>query len=204
MKPISQASIAGARAATWVSSDPYQLVRSLISGLASFNYSTVTIMMAGSHLAIGVAAWVWVAPHLGLPAFDPLPLALAGIGSLLPDIDHPQSWVGLRLRMISRPLAAMIGHRGITHSLLAGIACGFLLRWNGVSRMAVDAVVVGYLSHLAADLLTSGGLRLMWPSRARFAIPLCKTGSLTELIIVVGVVTWVGADAVGWPAIPGF
>ena len=157
-------------------------------------------MMAGSHVAVGVAAWVWAAPYLGLPVLDPLPLALAGIGSLLPDIDHPQSWVGLRLRMISRPLAATLGHRGITHSLLAVIICGLLLRWVGFSRTAVDAVVVGYLSHLAADLLTSSGLRLMWPSRWRFAIPLCKTGSTTEWIVVVCAVTWVGAHAMGWPS----
>jgi inner membrane protein len=158
-------------------------------------------MMAGSHVAVGVAVWVWAAPHLGLPALDPLPLALAGIGSLLADVDHPQSWVGLRLRMISRPLAAMVGHRGITHSLLAVIVCGVLLRWAGFSRTAVDAVVVGYLSHLAADLLTSSGLRLMWPLRRRFAIPLCKTGSATEWIIVACAVTWVGVHAVGWPSI---
>jgi membrane-bound metal-dependent hydrolase YbcI (DUF457 family) len=62
-------------------------------------------------------------------SLDPLPLALVGIGSLIPDIDHPQSWVGLRLPVISRPLVAMAGHRGITHSLLAVIVCGLLLRW---------------------------------------------------------------------------
>lgn len=112
-------------------------------------------------MAVGAAVWVWAAPYLGLPALDPLPLALAGIGSLLPDIDHPQSWVGLRLRIISRPLAAAVRHRRMTHSLLAVIVCGLLLRWGGFSRTAVDAVVVGYLSHLAADLLTSSGLRLM-------------------------------------------
>jgi len=159
-------------------------------------------MMAGSHLAIGVAAWMWAAPHLGLPALDPLPLASAGIGSLLPDIDHPQSWVGQRLCMISRPLAAMFGHRGVTHSLLAVIVCELLLRWSGFSRPTADAVVVGYLSHLVGDLLTSSGLRLMWPSRWRFALSLCKTGSMTEFILVACAVTWVAAEAMGWLSIP--
>jgi inner membrane protein len=96
----------------------------------------------------------------------------------------------------------MVGHRGITHSLLAIIVWGLLLRWAGFSRPVVDAIVVGYLSHLVADLLTSSGLRLMWPSRLRFAIPLCKTGSMTEWIIVACAVAWVGAHTMGWALIP--
>ena len=64
-------------------------------------------MMAGSHVVVGIAAWVAAAPHLGLPALDGVPLAMAIGGSLLPDIDHPHSWVGRRLR---RDIAAPCGH----------------------------------------------------------------------------------------------
>jgi len=91
-------------------------------------------MMAASHVVVGIAAWAWAAPHLGLPSFDPIALALATTGSLLPDIDHPHSWVGRRVWMISRPLAAMIGHRGLTHSIVAVLVCCLLLRWHSVSR----------------------------------------------------------------------
>jgi inner membrane protein len=150
------------------------------------------IVMAGSHVVVGIAAWTWAAPHLGLPPLDPRALALTTIGALLPDIDHPTSWVGRRLRVISRPLAAMIGHRGVTHSVLAVLACLLMLHWQGVSRAAIDPLVIGYLSHLAADLLTSGGLRLAWPLRQRQAIPLCRTGSLSESIIVACVAAWAG------------
>jgi inner membrane protein len=154
-------------------------------------------MMAGSHVAVGVAAWAWIAPHLGFPALDPVALTLAVGGALLPDIDHPQSWVGRRVRVISYPLAALIGHRGFTHSILAVVACGLLLRWRGLGRAVVDPLVVGYLSHLAADLMTSGGLRLAWPLRQRFAIALCRTGSRGELAIVTSLVVWVGATTLG-------
>ena len=155
------------------------------------------IMMAGSHVVVGIAAWVWAAPHLGLPAFDMVPLAMAIGGSLLPDIDHPHSWVGRRVRVISRPLAATIGHRGFTHSMLAVIGCGLLLHWQGLGRGIVDPLIVGYLSHLAADFLTSSGLRLAWPLRRRYALPLCKTGSRAESLIVVAFAIWVGATAMG-------
>ena len=38
---------------------------------------------------------------------------------LLPDIDHPKSFLGQRLSWISKPVARGFGHRGFTHSLLA-------------------------------------------------------------------------------------
>jgi inner membrane protein len=149
--------------------------------------------MAGSHVVIGVAAWIWVAPHLGLAPVDPLALGLTTIGALLPDIDHPSSWVGRRIPMLSHPLSATIGHRGVTHSALAVIGCLFFLPWQGFSRAVIDPLVMGYLSHLGADLLTSSGLRLAWPSRRRQAIGLCRTGSLGESAIVAGVAVWTGA-----------
>ncbi len=154
-------------------------------------------MMAGSHVIAGAAAWLWAAPHLGLPALDPAALALASGGALLPDIDHPQSWVGRRVRLVSRPAAAMLGHRGVTHSLLAVAACGLLLRWDGVAHAVAAPLLVGYLSHLAADLLTSSGLRLTWPLRHRVVIPLCRTGSLGEAAIAAGLLVWIAASLFG-------
>ena len=148
--------------------------------------------MAGSHVVLGAAAWTWVAPHLGLPALDPLAIILSMTGALLPDIDHQTSWVGRRLRVISRPLAATIGHRGITHSFIAVIAGLVFLHWEGMSREVIDPLVVGYLSHLAADLLTTGGLRLAWPSPKRQAIGICRTGSFAEAAIVAGIATGAG------------
>ena len=75
----------------------------------------------------------------------------------------------------------------MTHSLFAVLGCLVFLRWAGWRRAAIDPVVVGYLSHLAADLLTTRGLRLAWPSPQRQAIGLCRTGSFTESVIVAGV-----------------
>jgi len=60
-------------------------------------------------------------------------------------------------------------------------------------RGLIDPLVAGYLSHLGADLLTTSGLRLAWPSRRRQAIPLCRTGSFGEAIIVTVVALVSGA-----------
>jgi inner membrane protein len=144
-------------------------------------------MMAGSHVVIGVATWMIAAPHLGFSPFSPTALAVAAGGALLPDVDHPKSWVGRRLRPLSLLLGRLLGHRGVTHSLIAVVGCMALLANRGVPRVVVAPLTVGYLSHLAADLLTPGGLRLAWPLPGTWALPLCRTGSWAEPVVVIGI-----------------
>ena len=158
-------------------------------------------MMAGSHVALGAAAWLVTAPWLGLSPTSPLGIGLAVGAALLPDIDHPKSWFGRRTRPVSTLVAAILGHRGITHSLLAVLLCGWLMWRDGMPRDWIAPVAVGYLSHLLADLLTPGGLRLLWPLRGTWSLPLCRTGSPMEPMIVSLILAWAwcgvggGADA---------
>ncbi|MDQ1079148.1 inner membrane protein [Pseudoroseomonas cervicalis] len=147
-------------------------------------------MMAGSHIALGAAAWFVAAPRLGLPALDPALLGLAVFGALLPDIDHPKSWLGKRLRPVSTVFATLFGHRGVTHSLLAVVGCAVLLLRQEVPLAIAAPLVVGYLSHLAADLLTPAGLRLAWPLRGTYALPLCRSGSPFEPLVVALALSW--------------
>ena len=156
-------------------------------------------MMAGSHLALGLVAWAWVAPHLGFSAIGPAGLGLAALGAVMPDIDHPQSWVGRRARVVSRPLARAVSHRGVTHSLLA-VALGIVLL--RAHRSLCAPLAVGWLSHLAADLVTPRGLRLAWPLRRHWAIPLCRTGSPREIVLVTLVVACAAWHLIAWPSPP--
>ncbi len=145
-------------------------------------------MMAKSHVVVGFAAWLAAAPLLHLSPVEPLYLALAVAGSLLPDIDHPNSWVGRRSRPISTAVAAVLGHRGFTHSAVAVVGLVALLLYVGLRQGTVSALAVGYLSHLAADMLTPRGLRLAWPLRKSWGLPLCRTGSPMETTIVIALV----------------
>src|SRR3954452_11092821 len=122
-------------------------------------------MMAKSHVIIGVATWFAAAPLLHLPPTDSVYLGLAVVGSLLPDVDHPKSWVGRRSRPVSTAIAATLGHRGVTHSAIAVVVLIVLLSQAGYRRGLVSALALGYLSHLAADMMTPRGLRLAWPLR---------------------------------------
>jgi inner membrane protein len=152
-------------------------------------------MMARSHVVVGLAAWFATAPLLHIHVLDPTNLGLALAGSLLPDIDHPRSWVGRRTRPISTAIAATLGHRGITHSAIAIVGLAWLLSHAGYRWAGIAALSVGWLSHLAADMLTPQGLRLLWPMRGTWGLPLCRTGSPAESFIVLtlgcGVAWWV-------------
>jgi inner membrane protein len=150
-------------------------------------------MMARSHVVVGIATWFASASSLHLSVLDPIYLACVVGGSLLPDIDHPRSWVGQRTRPVSTALASILGHRGITHSAFAVIGLSALLLHAGYRRGWVSALVIGYLSHLAADMLTPKGLRFAWPMKQVWALPICRTGSPAEPAIVlafVGCVAW--------------
>ncbi|WAT02808.1 metal-dependent hydrolase [Rouxiella chamberiensis] len=106
--------------------------------------------------------------------------------SLVPDIDHPKSLLGQRLRFISQPIARIFGHRGFTHSLLAVAAGVFLLKtrlppdWV-IPIDALHGMVIGYLSHILADMLTPAGVPLLWPCRWRFRLPIITTQKGNQL-----------------------
>lgn len=144
-------------------------------------------MMVVSHVLLGGAAWVAAARLQGAAPADAVALGAAVIGSLLPDLDHPSSWVGRRVWPVSRPLSLLLGHRGLTHSLLAVVA-GLVLLHDigtvGLPARLIEPAVIGYLSHLAADALTPAGVPLLWPWKRRFALPLCSTGGLMETLVV--------------------
>ncbi|WP_342632715.1 metal-dependent hydrolase [Marinobacter alkaliphilus] len=142
-------------------------------------------MMAMSHVATSVVVWSLASQFTPL---EPTPAAFLAVvvGSLLPDIDHPKSWLGRRLLFISAPLSLIVGHRGITHSLLAATALLFALFWWGaLGGYVVASLCIGYLGHLAGDFLTKGGIPVFWPLKRRFSLPLFGTGGLTEFLFVV-------------------
>lgn len=155
-------------------------------------------MMAMSHVVIGGSAW-GLAVATGVGTHDPRAFALAIFGSLLPDIDHPKSWLGRKVPFLSVPISALFGHRGITHSLLAISFWLFVMTtqpgWMGLP------LALGYLSHLLADSLTPAGVPLLWPVKKRFGVSVCTTGSPAETLVVAvvaGGAVWLGLGKPHW------
>ncbi|TKI05602.1 metal-dependent hydrolase [Martelella alba] len=125
---------------------------------------------------------------------------------LLPDIDHPQSFLGQRLRWLSTPIARLFGHRGFTHSLLAivaGVAL-FGLKFEPNRLIPLDALhgmIIGYLSHIFADMLTPAGVPLLWPCRWRFRLPIIVSvkGHQLERIICLAILVFAVQHPQGMP-----
>ena len=141
-------------------------------------------MMAISHVVTSLAAWSVAAQYTSLEPTAGGMLAVIA-GALLPDIDHPKSWLGRRLWFISAPLSLMIGHRGLTHSLLAVIVLGGALTvYGSLGSYLVASVCIGYLTHMAGDFVTKGGIPVFWPLKRRFALPIMVTGSVIEFLSV--------------------
>ncbi|WBF43567.1 metal-dependent hydrolase [Serratia rubidaea] len=163
-------------------------------------------MTAEGHLIFSVACAIFakkaeVTPVLaGGDWWHIIPAAL--LTSLLPDIDHPKSVLGQRLSWIAKPIARAFGHRGFTHSLLA-ITGGMMLFQLDVPRSwpiptdALHAMIIGYFSHLLADMLTPSGVPLLWPCRWRFRLPLLNSqqGNQLERVLCLALV----AFAIYWP-----
>ena len=157
-------------------------------------------MLAFTHIAAGCASSLLVSGALNAQPSQTI-LVLGGgiLGSMMPDIDHPQSAFGKRVLPLSIPISTVFGHRGITHSLLAVAGMSWLIWWSlhhlhwhqGYAVPVVAGVATGYLSHLAGDWLTNSGVPLLWPSSRRFVSPLrLCTGDLREYLLAFGMYGW--------------
>lgn len=166
-------------------------------------------MMGYSHMAVGCALWAGVRALIpGPPGSLPAELGLAALGSLLPDIDEPQSLIGRRLGFIAWPIKLVFGHRGFTHSLIAlGLALAALASATGAGLLppaGAAAFWVGYAGHLAGDGLTISGVPLFWPSENRVRAPLTfATGGVVEHLLMAGLAALLGWTLRGyWPLLP--
>lgn len=133
------------------------------------------------------------------------------IGGLLPDIDQEGSdlWDKIRGGNIIDEIVSPIlgGHRHISHSLL-GLGIVWYLSWNFLGYVGkfliVDryvvfmAFMIGFVSHIAADMLTRDGTPLLYPLKKCFGIPpwkimRIKTGSFVErLLVFPGLLVFIG------------
>ncbi|WP_414146927.1 metal-dependent hydrolase [Erwinia sp. BNK-24-b] len=175
-------------------------------------------MTAEGHLIFAIASAIFakradLTPVLGSADWwHIIPATL--LTCLLPDIDHPRSTLGQRFRWLSQPIARAFGHRGFTHSLLAVIGGVMLLRLQLPKEWVLPAdvfqgMVLGYLSHIVADMLTPAGVPLLWPCRWRFRLPLLNSRNGNQLermlcLALVGLAMWfpAGAPSFGansWP-----
>jgi len=100
---------------------------------------------------------------------------------ILPDIDHPKSKLGRKLKILSYPINFIFGHRGLFHSLLIALGFSFLI-WMIFGDYYIP-FFIGFLSHLIADGITKQGIDFTYPFNFFKVIGMIKTGGFIEKII---------------------
>jgi len=122
-------------------------------------------MMGPTHAAAGMlAAEVVLGVSHAPPIYWPIGIALGAVAGIIPDIDHPSSFLNQRLPLGSTAGMAL-DHRHFTHSIVATLLFSVYLRWLWpmLPDVLVNATVAGYFSHVLIDELNPEGDQLLWP-----------------------------------------
>jgi inner membrane protein len=155
--------------------------------------------LSGLSLVVGLG-WVGeISLATGLCA-----LMGAIVGGLAPDLDESSSAMWQRLpagtgTILGRLIAPVFGsHRFVSHSLVGWWVFGWILNWLATwtstfllvdTRIVWWAAMIGFASHILADMLTKEGVPLLWPIPIKFGLPpikawRIKTGGWVEKLVV--------------------
>lgn len=121
------------------------------------------------------------------------------LGSLLPDIDHSNSYIGQKVKTASKVINKLAGHRKLFHAplaylLLYSVALGMVK--DNLILVCINGLFLGILSHLILDSFTLGGLPWFYPlSKKRFSLGNIKTNSKLEDILC-GILTCINIGIV--------
>lgn len=96
-------------------------------------------------------------------------------GSLFPDIDEPESYIGNKLKVVSIIMSSIFKHRTFTHYLILPLLLILVAFFtaNVFNKITILGFAIGILLHDAGDMLTKGGIKgFLWPffSNTRIAL----------------------------------
>ncbi|MGL4737307.1 MAG: metal-dependent hydrolase [Cellulosilyticaceae bacterium] len=122
-----------------------------------------------------------VEPQLGTEIV--LYYGMAVVGSILPDIDHPRSWLSQQIPVLHYPFK-IFGHRGATHSLLAAAIVFFIMGAIFGGSVITTGITIGYVSHILLDMLNPRGVPLIYPiTKEKYKIARIHTGEWGEYVV---------------------
>lgn len=134
-------------------------------------------MLFRTHIMFSLMVYFLLNYFLNMPLWV---LFFVLFSTVFVDIDIKNSKIGNY--WCFRPFQWITKHRGILHSLFAGLilslVIGFMSLWAGFGFF------IGYLSHLFLDCLTKSGVRLFWPFAWRIK-GFVRSGGMIEDIIFV-------------------
>lgn len=139
-----------------------------------------------THIAFSVLIFIFLIKDY--PIQDQyLFLAVMLFFSALPDIDYAGSTISKRTGFIGKTIAFISSHRGMFHSLIMAAAV-FLIIYVFSIQLAF-AALLGYLSHLFADMLTYAGIMPFYPFSKAKIKGFMKTGGIIESVLFIGILS---------------
>lgn len=103
------------------------------------------------------------------------------LGSTIPDIDYPGSYVSELCPPLSSWINKKHGHRSITHSIYWSLLLGVLC----FVETKLLTLWIGYTTHILLDLFTYTGVKLLYPWNVSFTMfngPV-ETGKKTDKVL---------------------
>lgn len=160
------------------------------------------VLLAKSHISLGLIGGICAYPlaqkcGIAKEFYLSLLLPLILLGSLLPDIDEPKSFIGRKFPLISRIFSISFSHRGFTHFLifpLIFVAVGAILA-HEIITPCFFALSYGIFLHQIGDMMTISGIpHYFFPLSRKKAVLLpqflrFRTGSIAEKIILICILT---------------
>lgn len=142
-------------------------------------------MQGKTHLITGVAFGTFLVTQNIIEPTIGNGLALV-IGSLIPDIDKKGTTISNKIKL---PFHIFLSHRGFTHSIIGGCCLMFLL--GLIIHGSELAFIAGFLAHVLPDMLTTHGIKLLWPLNISIKLPFnFSTGSFMETIFSMTMAIW--------------
>lgn len=113
-----------------------------------------------------------------------LSVPLCMTGALLPDIDLPNSRLGMNIKPVSWLANKFFGHRTFFHSPMFLFLIWFLTKvLNPQYLWIAESLVVGGASHLLLDMFNKAGIPLFWPAKHHISMGSVKLDGGGETLI---------------------
>lgn len=140
--------------------------------------------MGATHFQAGFSIGLLIGSSQSMSDSGTLILGCIGaLAALVPDIDHPGSYLRRRMGLLGAPLF-WLKHRGLTHTLMFAALVGALALFALPEAVGLT-VLIAYTSHLLMDAMTVSGAPLLWPlaHQSVRVLPIrIRTGSIIEAV----------------------
>lgn len=131
-------------------------------------------MLGITHAAVGAC----IGAALGGPSGS----FVGALSALVPDIDEPNSTLGRKAPLISTLTNLLLGHRGLTHTLLFSALTAAAV-WAAFGQHFGLIWLAGCLSHIALDCCTLSGCMPFEPVSKKRIHGRLKTGTIPDMAV---------------------